>query len=121
MNYQEDLQTYAQVASLASFITLCTLGSLVYMGYNFEKYKYNLLIFVIITILIFILMIQKVIRIKPDVISYLYYINLPSLILIILLIFFPLKDINLFRKNASKVNNASKGIPNALKSNNANK
>ena len=46
-------------------------------------------------------MIQKVISLRPEILDYLYYINIPSLLFLILLVFFPLQDINLFKKSAT--------------------
>jgi hypothetical protein len=115
-----DYDTITQVASLSYFIVVCTLGLIIYMLSNFEKYKLNLLIFIITTILIYILMIQKVIRIQPDIMSYLYYISIPSLVFLLLLAFFPIS--NFFQsKNSVKPSNAKPSNaknPFASKSNN---
>jgi hypothetical protein len=120
MNYQEDYNTLAQIIRLSYFMVLCTIGLISYMLYNFEKFKYNVLIFISLTILIYVLMIQKVIRIKEDILSYIYYVNIPSLIFLILLAFFPISNLfqskNSVRNSNAKTSNAKN--PFASKSNN---
>ena len=131
MDYYNNFTFMHRILTLIFFIYLVILAILIYMLFNFNKFKYNLLIYLIFIILMRILIFYKIIPTTsntesitdmlfytPDFLDTLYYVVLPNLILIIILVFFPLSNVAL-PKNSVKSNiNLSRSTV-TMKNNNA--